>query len=88
MEWSWSRSDVASQVSFGAAQGAFNWDDLQWAQKYVPMRAYSQSKLALMIFGLDLDRRGKAGGWGLTSNVAHPGITATNLLAAHPEMGV
>jgi len=81
------KARVTSQVSFVAAQGAFNWDDLQWAQKYVPSRAYSQSKLALMVFGLDLDRRGKAGGWGITSNVAHPGITATNLLAAHPEMG-
>jgi len=81
------KARVTSQVSFGAAQGAFNWDDLQWAQKYAPMRAYNQSKLALMVFGLELDRRGKAGGWGITSNVAHPGITATNLLAAHPEMG-
>ncbi len=81
------KARVTSQVSFGAAQGAFNWDDLQWATKYVPMRAYNQSKLALMVFGLDLDHRSKAGGWGITSNVAHPGITATNLLAAHPEMG-
>ncbi len=81
------KARVTSQASFGAAQGTFNWDDLQWAQKYVPMKAYNQSKLALMVFGLDLDRRGTAGGWGITSNVAHPGITATNLLAAHPEMG-
>jgi len=81
------KARVTSQTSFGAAQGAFNWDDLQWAQKYVPMKAYNQSKLALMIFGLDLDRRSKAGEWGITSNVSHPGITATNLLAAHPEMG-
>ncbi len=78
---------VTSQVSFGAANGAFNWDDLQWERTYVAMRAYNQSKLALMIFGLELDRRGKADGWGITSNVAHPGLTATNLLAAHPEMG-
>jgi len=81
------KARVTSQTSFGAAQGAFNWDDLQWAQQYVPMRAYNQSKLALMVFGLDLDHRSTAGGWGLTSNVSHPGITATNLLAAHPEMG-
>ena len=78
---------VTSQTSFGAASGAFNWDDPQWAQRYVPMKAYNQSKLALMVFALELDRRSAAGGWGITSNVAHPGITATNLLAAHPEMG-
>ena len=81
------KARVTSQTSFGAAQGAFNWDDLQWETTYVPMKAYNQSKLALMVFGLDLDRRSTAGGWGITSNVSHPGITATNLLAAHPEMG-
>ncbi len=81
------KARVTSQTSFGAARAAFNWDDLQWAHTYVPMRAYNQSKLALMIFGLELDRRSTAGGWGITSTVAHPGITATNLLAAHPEMG-
>ena len=78
---------VTSQTSFGAASAAINWDDLQWERKYVAMRAYNQSKLALMVFGLELDRRSAAGGWGITSNVAHPGLTATNLLAAHPEMG-
>src|ERR1019366_8051147 len=39
------------------------------------------------LFGFELQRRGTAGGWGITSNVSHPGLTATNLLAAHPEMG-
>jgi NAD(P)-dependent dehydrogenase (short-subunit alcohol dehydrogenase family) len=81
------RARVTSQTSFGAASAAINWDDLQWERKYVAMRAYNQSKLALMVFGLELDRRSAAGGWGITSNVAHPGLTATNLLAAHPEMG-
>ncbi len=81
------KARVTSQASFGAAQGRFNWDDMQWEATYVPLRAYNQSKLALMIFGLELDRRSKAGGWGITSNVSHPGLTATNLLAAHPELG-
>jgi NAD(P)-dependent dehydrogenase (short-subunit alcohol dehydrogenase family) len=81
------KARVTSQTSFGAARAAFNWDDLQWEKKYVPMRAYNQSKLALMIFALELSRRSRAGDWGITSTVAHPGIVATNLLAAHPEMG-
>jgi len=81
------KARVTSQASFGASRGAFNWDDVQWEKTYSPMRAYNQSKLALMIFALDLDRRSTTGGWGITSTVAHPGIVATNLLAAHPEMG-
>ena len=78
---------VTSQTSFGARDGVFNWDDLQWEHQYDAMTAYNQSKLALMIFGLELDRRSKEGRWGISSNVCHPGIVATNLLASHPEMG-
>jgi hypothetical protein len=51
------------------------------------MKAYSQSKIALGLFGLELDRRSKAGGWGVTSNLAHPGVAPTSLLAARPEVG-
>src|SRR3712207_5627490 len=51
------------------------------------MRAYRQSKIAFGLFGLELDRRSRAGGWGITSNISHPGVAPTNLLAAHPELG-
>ena len=51
------------------------------------MRAYSQSKIAFGLFGLELDRRSQADGWGITSNLVHPGVAPTNLLAARPELG-
>ena len=50
-------------------------------------RAYSQSKIALGLFGIELDRRSRAAGWGITSNLSHPGVAPTNLLAARPEVG-
>jgi NAD(P)-dependent dehydrogenase (short-subunit alcohol dehydrogenase family) len=78
---------VTTQSSISARTAKFNWDDLQWEHAYNANRAYGQSKLAIMLFGLELQRRSTAGGWNVTSNVAHPGITATNLLASHPEMG-
>jgi NAD(P)-dependent dehydrogenase (short-subunit alcohol dehydrogenase family) len=78
---------VTTQSSISAGQYGINWDDLQWQKRYVAIRAYSQSKIANMHFGLELDRRSRAGGWGITSNLAHPGVTASNLLASHPEMG-
>jgi NAD(P)-dependent dehydrogenase (short-subunit alcohol dehydrogenase family) len=78
------KARVTTQSSVGSRDGAFNWDDLQSDQKYVPMRAYNQSKLAITLFALELQRRSLAGGWGITSNVSHPGITPTNLLASHP----
>jgi len=81
------RAKVTSQVSIAANSGAINWDDLNWERSYNGMRAYSQSKIAFGLFGLELDRRSVAGGWGIRSNLSHPGIAPTSLLAARPELG-
>jgi len=78
---------VTSQVSVAANRGAINWDDLNWERSYDGMKAYSQSKIAFGLFGLELDRRSQAGGWGIASNLSHPGVAPTNLLAARPELG-
>jgi NAD(P)-dependent dehydrogenase (short-subunit alcohol dehydrogenase family) len=78
---------VTSQVSVSANQNAINWDDLNWERSYDGMRAYSQSKIAFGMFGLELDRRSKAHGWGISSNLSHPGVAPTSLLAARPELG-
>ncbi|WP_250008208.1 SDR family oxidoreductase [Actinoplanes sp. M2I2] len=81
------RARVTSQISVAANQNAINWDDLSWERAYNGMRAYSQSKIAFGLFGLELERRSQAAGWGLTSNLSHPGVAATNLLTARPEVG-
>ena len=81
------RARVTSQISVAANQGAINWRDLNWERSYDGMKAYSQSKIAFGLFGLELDRRSRAEGWGITSNLSHPGIAPTNLLAARPEVG-
>ncbi|CAL9560026.1 hypothetical protein SUDANB145_04600 [Streptomyces sp. enrichment culture] len=78
---------VTSQVSVAANQGAINWDDLNWERSYDGMKAYSQSKIAFGLFALELDRRSQAHGWGITSNLSHPGVAPTSLLAARPEVG-
>ncbi|MFF1692040.1 SDR family oxidoreductase [Streptomyces sp. NPDC058257] len=77
---------VTSQVSVAANQGAINWDDLNWERSYDGRKAYSQSKIAFGLFGLELDRRSQANSWGITSNLSHPGVAPTNLLAARPEV--
>lgn len=81
------RARVTSQISVAANQNAINWDDLNWERSYHGRRAYSQSKIAFGLFGLELDRRSRAAGWGISSNLAHPGVAPTNLLAARPEVG-
>ena len=81
------RAHVTTQVSVAADQGSVNWDDLQWESDYDPMRAYSSSKIALGLFAMELDRRSTEEGWGIQSNLSHPGVTPTNLLSAQPQLG-
>ncbi|OBG83832.1 short-chain dehydrogenase [Mycobacterium sp. E802] len=81
------RARVTSQTSVAARSGAINWDDLNWERSYDGMAAYRQSKIAVGLFGLELDRRSTAAGWGITSNISHPGVAPTSLLAARPEVG-
>ena len=45
-------------------------------------RAYGSSKAALSLFALELGRRSAAGGWGVTTNLSHPGIAITNIAPA------
>lgn len=81
------KARVVSQISIAANQGAIHWDDLEWEHSYDGMRAYSQSKIAMGLFGLELDRRSRSGGWGISSALSHPGVAPSNLLAARPELG-
>ncbi|THV24511.1 SDR family oxidoreductase [Glycomyces paridis] len=81
------RARVTSQVSVAARRGRVNWADPNWEHGYHGRRAYSQSKIAFGLFGLELDRRSRAAGWGVSSNLSHPGVAPTNLLAARPELG-
>jgi NAD(P)-dependent dehydrogenase (short-subunit alcohol dehydrogenase family) len=78
---------ITTQIALAADQHALRWDDLQWERDYHPFRAYCSSKIALGLWALELDRRSTRGGWGVTSNLAHPGVAPTNLLAAQPQMG-
>jgi NAD(P)-dependent dehydrogenase (short-subunit alcohol dehydrogenase family) len=72
---------VVSLSSVAARNGAINFDDLQSRQRYAPMVAYSQSKLACLMFAFELQRRSAREGWGLQSIAAHPGISRTDLLS-------
>src|SRR5713226_1876745 len=74
------------EVSSGAHRlgGAIHFDDLQWERGYKPWAAYAQSKLAMLMFALELQRRSDAARWGLMSNAAHPGYARTELIANGP----
>ncbi len=57
------------------------------SERYSPWKAYSQSKLAMLMFAFELQRRSDAAGWGLMSNAAHPGWARTDLFANGPSAG-
>src|ERR1700676_2392383 len=78
---------VVNLSSLTHRRGAINFDDLQGTRSYAPGKAYSQSKLAMLMFALELQRRSDAGGWGLMSNAAHPGYARTDLIANGPGAG-
>lgn len=75
-----SRPRVVTLSSVAARSGAINFDDLHSERSYKPMVAYGQSKLACLMFALELQRRSDAAGWGIQSIAAHPGVSRTDLL--------
>lgn len=56
-------------------------------QGYNASRAYTESKLANLLFGLELQRRATEHGSALTSTMAHPGVSSTNLVSSPDGMG-
>ena len=75
---------VVNVSSLAHRTGFIHFDDLQGARVYSPWKAYGQSKLATLMFALELQRRSDAAGWNLTSNAAHPGFARTGLFASGP----
>jgi NAD(P)-dependent dehydrogenase (short-subunit alcohol dehydrogenase family) len=78
---------VVSLSSIAARQsGRIHFDDLQFDKSYAAMQAYGQSKLAVLMFARELDRRSRDAGWGIVSAAAHPGLTKTNLQISGPSL--
>jgi NAD(P)-dependent dehydrogenase (short-subunit alcohol dehydrogenase family) len=73
--------DRVVTVSSGAHRaGSIRLDDLNWERRrYSRWRAYGQSKLANLLFTLELQRRLAAAGSDLRAVACHPGWAATNL---------
>ncbi len=66
--------------------GRIDFDDLQSERSYRRWPAYGQSKLANLLFALELNRRLRARDADVLSVAAHPGYAATNLqFAATPS---
>jgi NAD(P)-dependent dehydrogenase (short-subunit alcohol dehydrogenase family) len=77
---------VVTLSSTAHKMGRINFDNLNGDRHYFRWNAYGQSKLANLLFALELDRRLRAAGSTVKSLAAHPGYAATNLQSAGPPM--
>ena len=70
-------SRVITVTSTAFRQARIRFDDLQGERRFRGIRAYNQSKLANVLFTLELARRLE--GSGVTANCVHPGVVRSNL---------
>lgn len=73
------KSRIVSISSIAHKGGKINFDDLFWEKKYDRYGAYCQSKLACLMFSIELNDRLKEAGKSIVSVAAHPGISSTGL---------
>lgn len=79
---------VVTLSSLAHRSGRIQFDDLQFERSYRPWAAYCQSKLATLLFSMELERRARLNNWPLMSTAAHPGFSRTGLQSAGPNMGL
>jgi len=77
---------VVQVTSPGRHHGEINLNDLQMERGFTPLKAYSQSKLATLIFSLELQRQSDARRWGLVGTAAQPIGAHAALIANAPEV--
>jgi NAD(P)-dependent dehydrogenase (short-subunit alcohol dehydrogenase family) len=72
---------IVTVSSISHLGGVIDFSDLQSERHYDPEQAYSQSKLANLLFTYELDRRLQAAGTRVTALACHPGAVYTDLFA-------
>ena len=77
---------IVTTGSFAAKSASLDFADLQSERDYQPKRAYERSKLAQMLFALELDRRLRAAGSQRLSVLAHPGGALDSLTPSRPRV--
>ena len=71
---------VVNVASLAHRRATLGLDDFQSEQSYSPMGAYGRSKLAMLVFALELQRRAERNRWNLRSIAAHPGWANTDII--------
>ncbi len=74
-------SRVISTSSIAARKAGIHFNNLDGSKGYEPMKFYRQSKLACLMFAIELDHRLKNAGKTTISVACHPGISVSNLIS-------
>ena len=81
IEESKGRIVVVASLGYKMGLRTIQFGDLNWDKNYRVNPAYSQSKLAQMMFAYELQDRVKATGKNVEAYVCHPGSSATSLIS-------
>lgn len=79
-----SSSRIVTVTSMSYRYGKIKLDDLQSKKSYHRMGSYAQSKLANLLFAMELDKRLKASGKKILSIAAHPGVVMNTNIVPNP----
>ena len=71
---------IVASLGYKMGLKAIKFDDMNWDKNYSANSVYSQSKLAQMIFGYELQDKVKAANKSVQVFVCHPGASATSLI--------
>lgn len=78
---------IVASLGYKMGLRAIQFDDMNWDRKYSANPAYSQSKLAQMMFAYELQDRIKAASKTAEVYVCHPGSSATSLISTSGGVG-
>jgi NAD(P)-dependent dehydrogenase (short-subunit alcohol dehydrogenase family) len=77
---------IVTVSSVAHLDGVVDFADLQSERQYDPEQAYSQSKLANLLFTYELDQRLRAAGSTVIALACHPGVVYTGLFATRSPL--
>ena len=78
---------IVAVASLAHRSGQIRFDDPHWRGTYGPQKAYRQTKLAMLMFALELERRLRAAGRQERALAAHPGLALTDVFRRGDRAG-
>ncbi len=78
---------IVAVASLAHRSGRIRFDDPHWREGYGPQKAYRQTKLALLMFALELERRLRRAGRPEQALAAHPGLALTDVFRRGDRAG-